>query len=298
MANEWILPNVYGACYNTPTAGWSLSQDYVFEIGKYYSLIVTVNNRTKGSVILDSFDSKPTLFANGTYAINGRALQTSLSFSGSTYLGEVFDGCIGDISVVNTPIMRIEDGVGVVYEQPNNNSVQRAGYLLMYSVDWSLIENGTYKIVIPDDNINYSSSCICLKEKPCTILLQWYNNENTGGFNYTDLNFTQSLRVVAKQRNVFGKSVKRDVFRFSDGSKKILYAEKDQEYILVIREIPTYLHQALMLGCDYDHFLIDGVEYFVDQEDYQPKWRNSSELAPIELTVTLKRGAFINTNCS
>lgn len=299
MANEWISSGGK-ACYNTATPGFELVQPAQFTAGLYYIVKISVSGTTQGKVVIESIEGKPEFTADGDYVVYGKATQTSLAISGQLDgYGDLFDGCIDNIQSRWTPLYRVEDGEGnIIFEQTNNDDVDIAGNNIQYGVDWTEIEAGTYKIKFTDGPLEYETYCLCVKVDPCSILISWTNDENAGGFNYSDLDFTQNLRVQGKLRDVFGKSIQRDVFRFSDGSKQILYAERDQEQQLIIREMPAYLHRALMLGIDYDHFKLNGAEYIVDQEDYNPKWRNSSNLAPVELTVTPKNEGFINQNCS
>lgn len=287
------------ACYDGSESVDSLVQPSVFTIGESYTVNLTISGITQGKLILESLSGKPDFTEDGEYVVTGMALQETIELRPDYYLSEMFIGCVDDIKVQLTPLYRIEDGEGnIVYEQPANESVQAYGEILQYGVNWEDIPFGTYKIKFTDGPLIYASHCLCVGEYPCSILLTWTNDENAGGFNYSDLDFTQSLRVEGNIGQDFGKSIQNDVFRFSDGSKQVLYTEVDQMQILTIKEMPRYLHRALMLGIKYDHFQINGVEHIVDQDDYQPAWRPSSNLAPVTLTVTPSNEGFINQNCS
>ncbi len=299
MANEWLIADGK-ACYDTGVAGFHLSQEEQFILGLFYTIEFTLSGVTQGVMRLESLEGKPEFAVDGTYSVSGKAIQTNFDVSGQEDgFGDVFDGCITDISVRWTPLYRIETAASVVvYEQTGNDAVQSAGNILLYAVDWSELPLGTYRIKFTDGPLIYQSHCLCVVNDPCSILISWTNLENAGGFNYSDLNFTQNLRVQGRLGEDFGKSIQRDVFRFSDGSKKLLYAERDQEKVLTVKEMPAYLHRALMLGIDYDRFYVNSLEYLVDEQDYTPAWRKSSQLAPVELNVTPKNEGFINQNCS
>jgi predicted RecA/RadA family phage recombinase len=298
MANEWIASGDK-ACYNTSTAGFSLVQNDVLIVGNYYAIAITVSGLTQGKIIIESFDGKPEIIEDGEYVINGKALQTSLAITGGSYAGNVLVGCITGIAIYDVPVYTIEDCEGnTVYSLPNNDDVQVANGYSLYTLDWTAIDFGAYRIRIADELFDYISYCLRVQDNSCTNIITWTNNENAGDFPYSSLPFVQLLRVESRLWKASGKSIKRDVFRYSNGAKKILYAERDLEYQFTIKEMPEYLHNALMLGIDHDKFTINGKYYLVDQEDYQPKWRSSSNLAPVELVITEQNNSFINQNCS
>jgi len=129
----------------------------------------------------------------------------------------------------------------------------------------------------------------------CSLLLTWNNRENAFGFNY-DNDFTFQLRVDGKLRHpIYPKE--REMFEFSDGTKQLLFSNTKKQPNLVIREVPEYIHSALSISTENDIFAIDGVEHITESTEYEPIWRNTSELAPsiieVQETTQLKR----NYNC-
>lgn len=287
------------ACYDGDETIDALIQDDIFEPGLYYIVKFTISSITQGGLSLESIEGKPKFTTNGEYSVYGKAIQNTLEFKPYSIAGDMFIGCVDDVATHWTPLYRIEDGDGnIVFEQSDNDTVQIANENIQYGIDWNEIPLGNYKIKFTDENVIYQSGCLCVVNNPCSILLAWSNDENAGGFNYSDLEFTQNLRVEGKLGEDFGKSIQEDLFRYSDGSKKLLYAELDQYKVLVIKEMPAYLHRALMIGVRHDHFFVNGDEMITDTTDYQPAWRKSSDLAPVTIQVTPKDEGFINQNCS
>lgn len=135
-------------------------------------------------------------------------------------------------------------------------------------------------------------------EYTCTFLLEWYNDEPAFGFYYNgDSSIRHSLRVEGKFRNpVFNGD--KETFKDTAGTRKIVYAEKEEKKQLILKELPAYLHEAIAVGLDHDHFLVDGVEYVSKEGDYTPNWRKSSNLAPVIIDLVKKeQGDMRNSYC-
>ena len=131
------------------------------------------------------------------------------------------------------------------------------------------LEPGCYRLVICEGDYTgvLTSQWYNLQEEhECTKLLSWTNDNDSYGFDYSQ-SLTHYLRVECILRNAKW-SGEKETFTDSKGLRKVLYADKFKTKELVIREQPEYIHEALAIGIDHDHF-------------YNPQYRQSSSLAPV-----------------
>jgi len=294
MANEWIQSDG-AACYNTSVPGFVISQTGL-TVGSLFSIEFTISNMTQGKLVVDSLDSKPEYTEDGQYTAVGIATASNINFIGDLFMGATFDGCIDAVSYRLIPLITIKDLAGnVVYQQVDNTGVTASNNNIQYQIDWSEIEEGCYQIYF-SHGIDYVSDCIELKlTHGCTLLLSWTNDDNAFGFNYEDLNFTPQLRVKAKLWQP-SYSKEKNVFKDNAGNRTILRSETSKEELLTVGEVPEYIHDALAIGVEHDDFYIDGAKYTNEETEYTPKWRKSSQLSPVEVTV-VKDQFLRNNNC-
>lgn len=284
------------ACYDGDISITSLVQEDIFELGKRYSVIFTIKSIGQGGLKLESLSGKPVYTEPGTYYYNGTAIQNSLQFSPQTILKNVFEGCIADIYAGEVPFYKIINSSDeIVFEMTSFNLVESIGGHLTYQVDWSNLPNDTYRIVFEDGIINYESVCLCLKSDVCkTILLSWHNESDAYEFNYTD--FRPVLRVEGK---VWKPSYTKDkeVFTDNSGTRFIVSSRASKRRVLSIERVPEYIHDAIAIGLEHDHFYINGQEYVNEEDDYAPAWVNSSNLSPVEIEVFIKKQDLKNSRC-
>lgn len=148
------------------------------------------------------------------------------------------------------------------------------------------------------DEYDTCSQCISLSDThTCTLLLEWYSDEPTHGFYYDGtIDIKHILRVRGKLRNANYEGEK-ETFRDTDGTRKIVYAEKERVIQLILEDQPAYVHDAIAAALDHDHFLIDGVEYVNKQPEYSPNWRKSSHVAPVIIDLVKKTQNLSNSYC-
>jgi hypothetical protein len=130
-----------------------------------------------------------------------------------------------------------------------------------------------------------------------TVLLSWQNNEAVFGFDYSNTDFTQYLRVKGRLWHPKFPKDRKDVFVDSAGKRRILYSRTKEEMTLDISEIPDYLHRALSIALEHDEFYVDGVGYINEENDYSPSWRKTSRLAPVEIIVVEDELNLTNAYC-
>lgn len=298
MANEWVQSDPGQACYVGDDPGYSLVQDDVFVIGNVVSISFTLQNITSGKVRLESISGKPEFDTDGTYSITGIALQTSVMFTALNKTANVFDGCITKVGAYEIPLYRIEDLAGsIVFEQTDQTGVTSARGYIQYVIDWTGIAEGTYKIVFNDGIVEYESTCLCLKsDTSCTIVLKWQNDSDAYGFNYSDLDFEPQVRVVGKIWKP-GYPKQKESFVDNAGNSAIISSRTRKRYLMQLERLPEYIHDAISIGLEHDHFYGKDIELVNEDDDYQPAWNNHSNLATSETELYPKRQNLINTRC-
>lgn len=274
------------ACYDGEGEN-TLSVQSILTPGKYYHVEVELEGT--GSVQLGSFEGQPEITAD--YSEILKAIQSSLVLKGSDSV------CISNLIITEIFEYVIKDSSGNIVYTSINTDVEGSGTFLRYSVDWSSLQEGCYTIEM-NDGIEYVSECFYVKlDHDCTILLTWTNQESAFGFEYSGLDFTQSLRIAGKLWQPKYNSDIKETFVDSKGNRKMLYARVVKDQLLTVNEIPEYLHDALSIGLNHDTFKIGGVDYVFEETDINPQWRNSSNLAPVLLRVLKKSQNLINNNC-
>ncbi len=293
--DEWIQSDG-AACYNSLTEGYGMYES-TLTVGEIYAINFTLLNRTLGKLIVDGIEGRTEYIADGEYSLIGVATNTKLSFIGGSLSGGVFNGCVDDIETRLIPFITIKDLSGnVVFEQTDDSIVSASGDNIQYNIDWSDYEEGCYKIHFSYASIDYVSDCLSIKlSHGCTLLLSWTNDENAFGFDYSNLAFTQNLRVKAKLWQPKYQKEK-NVFTDSAGNRSILKSETAKLELLTVAEMPVYLHDALSIGIEHDTFEVDGQEYVNEESEYTPKWRKSSQLAPVDVLI-VKDQNLKNSNC-
>lgn len=297
MANEWIYSNST-ALYNTGTAGFALVQKNKMVIDYLYHLSFDIIGSTKGKITVPSFEGAPVFNGNGTHEFTGIAKSKNIIFNPGA-LGGVFDGAIDNVVVTFIPFYQIRDAEdNAIFTLADQTGVSASGGTIQYVINWEDIAAGCYHISLSDGTTEYNSDCLLLKlEHPCTIQLQWTNNENAFGLEYSDLVFEQTLRVSAKLDRPKFESDKKEVFVYSNGGRQVLYVRKKIIESLRIFEAPRYIHEAIQLGLDHDSFFINGIQYIFEDTSYDPAWRKSSQLAPVEVNVVKNGQNLVNSNC-
>ncbi|MES2829683.1 MAG: hypothetical protein V4687_16115 [Bacteroidota bacterium] len=298
MANEWLQSDPGQACYVGDDPGYSLVQDDLFVIGQVATVSFTLQGITGGKVRLESIAGKPEYDTNGDYSVTGVALQSSLMFTALNKTAVVFDGCITNVAVYEIPFYRIEDTAGnIIFEQTDQTGTTSANGYIQYEIDWTGIAEGTYKIVFNDGIIEYESYCLCLKTNTtCTLVLKWNNDTDAYGFNYTDLDFNPQVRVEGKiWKPNYPKQ--KETFVDNAGNGLILSSRTRKRYLMQLERLPQYIHDAIAIGLEHDHFYGNDVEYVDESEGYAPAWNNHSNLAVSETELYPKRQNLINSRC-
>lgn len=143
-----------------------------------------------------------------------------------------------------------------------------------------------------------TSNCINLKDThDCTLLFEASNSDDAFGFDYTNGNFTQKLRVKAKM-DVIGYPEEKEEYRFSNNTRAILFAQSESEYDIKIGDAPEYIHRALSLFRLHDSFIIgSGNDRYIASSDYDLRGRKTSKLKQAVFNVKDRTGLASNYSC-
>lgn len=136
----------------------------------------------------------------------------------------------------------------------------------------------------------------------CTHLIQACNDRNAFGANFsfgsTSLTYVPQIRL--KSKLVRGRySTNRESFEDSIGDKNTIYFKrrKSREF-RVDPAVAEYVHDFLSTLAGYDHVYIDGVEYFIDDDDYNVSYPNRNDVeAIVSINVSEKIQLVENKAC-
>ena len=130
------------------------------------------------------------------------------------------------------------------------------------------------------------------------LLLAWYNNEDGFGFQYSGVDFIQTLYVVGGIRNP-DYSYDEELFINSSQERFPVYVAATKTKELWIHEIPEYLHDAIRLGIAHDYFSINGEKWVKLEGSYSPDNDTpNSLLAPVIVKIAKFDQNTVNDNCS
>ncbi len=277
------LNRIRNGSFPTDLSWWTAGVHWVWDSGHAYynetdaskgelSQCVTLIGGLSYTVQFSYGAMSPSEYGYCKYAINGgsEVTGTTFNFAGTKFFTVDLGGYDGEVTVC------IKFGtVGAGYD------------MFIDSVN----------ITANKDDDRLLSNCIDLKEThDCTLLLKAYNNDNAFNFNYVDLNYRLFMRVKAKIVPN-GYPEEREEYRFSNNSRKVLYASVEKEYQVNLTDHPEHVHDAVSIMRNHDVFQIDGIDYVASGE-YEYKGRKTSDLAQSSFTVKEKTGLSNNYNCS
>ena len=132
----------------------------------------------------------------------------------------------------------------------------------------------------------------------CTKLINACNNENGLGFNFNGSGFTPRIRLEAKLKQA-KYAQERTIYEDSLGKKGVVYFNGKKNKTLAIDLQPEYVHDFMRLMGGFDNFYIDGVLYFVEDDEYSVEYSDvSDELGKVRIVVSEKTQNVKNINCS
>jgi hypothetical protein len=130
----------------------------------------------------------------------------------------------------------------------------------------------------------------------CLLELSWTNGRNFADLEYKNLGYTQSVWVEGELANAT-YPIENNVFRYGNGDTLLTYARRVKTMQLGIKDIPEHLHNAISLGLMHDEFYINGEQYRLNGDSYEPIWRRTAKVAPVILEVFKKQENSRNQLC-
>lgn len=148
---------------------------------------------------------------------------------------------------------------------------------------------------------NFTSNLFSLKDyisEDCTHLINACNNESGLGFNFNGSGFSPKIRLHSKLRQAKYPS-ERLVEADSAGDKNVYFftGRKAKYFCVDLQE--EYVHDFLQLLRGFDNWFIDGVKYFVEDDEYTVEYSpDSDEIGKSKFLVSTRLQNVKNSNCS
>jgi hypothetical protein len=257
--------------------GWSLGASWVYNSNDvdWNGFIIPENNRLIQTIF-------PTYSYFATITIEVTAIVGTITvYFGATLMGSI--STAGSHSFSGTPY----GGYDLMLEP----SVIGSGTIT--SITWNAPAFYEYHCDLQSNSFklgDYSSNC--------TKLINACNNEDGLGFIFNGSGFSPRIRLESKLKQAKYAN-ERSVYEDSLGTKKNVYYRRRKSKYLCIDLQPEYVHDFLSLALGFDNFYIDGVAYFVDDEEYSVDYSDASDnLGSVKILVSEKTQNVINVNCS
>lgn len=127
--------------------------------------------------------------------------------------------------------------------------------------------------------------------------LEWTNNDDGFGMNYTGVPLIHSLWIKGGLRNE-DYPYTEDYFTTSGGTHFPVYVDSVKTIEMWVEDVPAYIHDALRLGVVHDEFTVNGVDYAKAEGGYSPDWDTPNTLlAPVIVKLREKYQNTKNENC-
>ena len=169
------------------------------------------------------------------------------------------------------------------------------------------IDNGAYIESVSPVTVSPSNYVCNLKSNTfkirdysdsCTLLISATNNENGLGFVFGNPAFTPTIRLDAKLKGLKYPS-ERSIDEDSAGTKNVYYYSGRKVKTLVTDLQPEYVHDFLRLLLGFDNWTIDGVTYFVEDDEYNVIINDANDsVGSVKLLVSTRTQNVKSTNCS
>lgn len=129
------------------------------------------------------------------------------------------------------------------------------------------------------------------------LLIEYTNNEDGLGFNYSGTQFNPNFYAVAGLRNA-DYVYDEEIFLNSSQERYPVYTAATKTKELWIHDMPEYMHDAMRIALVHDEVYIDGVRHVKLEGSYTPDWDTpNSMLAPCVIKVAEFDQNTVNDNC-
>ena len=208
-------------------------------------------------------------------------------FAGSSLYG------LGTLELEITP--RVGQWTSLyMYFQTASDYTNTSGNIWVQYQDWD--DGDTYYCYIDEIQLyEYNELITCSQlfslrsSHDCTSLIRYTNEVNAFGLSFSATSLTPSIRVKSKLRNSKWTKGEKEHYENSDGDMKITYAKPRKHFELAISEQPEYMHDAINIALNCDNVTVDGIPVIMEDSDYSPNWRKSSDLAPVNIDLREKK---------
>lgn len=322
--NSWTRNEAGKLCHITGNAAiiqTNLASPPLID-GNYYKIIVTISNRTQGTINVTSEITAPTNICsgNGTFT---RYIAPNIGFDEQLYIipDNDFDGCIS-----NVLIQQIENTGGFKIFNQNNvavsdfydvNSSSNAVTIYNDRISWcisfdSVLKNGStialptgcYKIgyydsadaavVYSTNNISYNATTNFEKTK------MFYGNctDEAFGFVFTGTGFSLHQRLPILQISP-KYEIEADEYVTSKGIRSTSSVRKDKLKTLWVDYIDEIAHDAFSTLINCNEVTMDGLDVYFPVNDYEPEWNENQKYntAQVKLDFKFNPASLYNKNC-
>lgn len=316
--SDWSIQyNILGNPVFTHTTGATGTIQNVFDFGAYgdyYKLTIRIYGSTQGS--LDLFVPPylaplTTISANGVYTLYWDYNPTSpptdyfeiiptIDFNGAVEIVELdaytkpTSSCF-DIYNFKGQLQTL-DPSALTFSVFNN-------YLTIV-IEPSYFPFNCYYFTFCnpcDPSQVYQSSCIQIvsyQDATDTKLITANCQPTTGYTNQFNFNWIAGGMTI-KQRLKCKKfapafPIDSKSYVFSNGDKKVTSAQRGKFYDIVFGELNELQHETLSMQIISKQFTIDGVDYFIEPDDYKPEWSKSTGYSLADVRVIgMQQGTII-----
>ncbi len=257
----------------TLSIAWGSAATYVY--GNYPGALFA--NTFYQDNIFNSFTTTYSIYITVT---GGSAIDLDVYF-GTNLVGNITS--IGSHTITGIPAgsfrltVAIEGGINVLVDSIRPLAVTSANYIC---------------------NQTSNSFSVGDYSEGCTKLINACNNENGLGFNFNNSGFTPRIRLEAKLKQAKYPQ-ERNIYEDSLGKKGVVFFNGKKTKSLAIDLQPEYVHDFMRLMGGFDNFYIDGVLYFVEDDEYSVEYSDvSDDLGKVRITVSERTQNVKNINCS
>lgn len=205
-------------------------------------------------------------------------------------IGNTVSGVFTSIATVDTLIANgaYEIAIDETCDTFNSVRVTKTGSFI-YTV------NGLY--LAASCAATYCSPCFnVVNSSDCLLELSWTNGRDFADLEYSQLNYVQRVWVKG-ELNKPSYPLENNVFRNGNGDTTLTYGRRVKTVTLGLNELPEFMHNAISLGLIHDEFYVNGVQYRLGADGYDPTWRRTSQLAPVQVEVIKKQENSRNQLC-
>ncbi len=213
---------------------------------------------------------------------------------------------VDDYVVSDSLISIVVLAPGMFFDGVTLNSYWHLGYVGVQTLSlaaFSTPDCFTYCLLYPDDSVSgYSNLFRITDEEAFTSLVEYWCNENSFGFSYTN-GHTNIVRLpIYLCKPQFPSKI--EAYRKSNGRSVVLSGFVEKEYEFETEQMPEVFHECMAIMLLHDNIKIHCVNIreidveVIESPSYNPQWEND------ETAVSKGKGkakvatfGYTNSNC-